>query len=50
MDYLVNGGYVEFADKKIKAYTSYADDAIITLTNKGINLAEGTITDPGVEI
>ncbi|MFR5193215.1 MAG: hypothetical protein ACLTFZ_11620 [Lachnospiraceae bacterium] len=50
VDYLVNGGYVEFVDKKIKAYTSYADDAVIKLTNKGINLAEGTVTDPGVEI
>lgn len=48
--YLVNGGYVEFADKKIKAYTSYANDAVIKLTNKGVNLAEGAIEDPGVEI
>lgn len=50
IDYLVNGGYVEFADKKITAYTTYADDAVIRLTNKGVNLAEGAITDPGVEI
>lgn len=50
IDYLVNGGYVEFADRNVKAYTSYAEDAVIRLTNKGVNLAEGTITDPGVEI
>lgn len=50
IDYLVNGGYVEFTNKKIKAYTSFADDAVIRLTNKGVNLAEGAIEDPGVEI
>lgn len=50
ISYLVNGGYVEFADKKIKAYMAYADDTVIRLTNKGINLAEGTVDDPGVEI
>lgn len=50
IDYLVDGGYVEFADRKIKAYATYADDAVVKLTNRGINLAEGTYTDPGVEI
>lgn len=50
IDYLVNGGYVEFSDRKIKTYSSLADDAVIKLTNKGINLAEGAITDPGVEM
>lgn len=50
IDYLVNGGYIEFTDKKVKAYTIYADDAVVKLTNKGINLAEGTIEDPGVEM
>ena len=48
--YLVNGGYIEFTDKKVKAYTIYADDAVVRLTNKGINLAEGAIEDPGVEM
>lgn len=50
IDYLVKGGYVEFADKRVKAYTIYADDAVVRLTNKGINLAEGMIEDPGVEM
>ena len=50
IDYLVNGGYVEFTDRKIKAYTAYADDTVVRLTNKGVNLAEGAIEDSGVEI
>lgn len=50
VDYLINGGYVEFTDRKIKTYTTLAEDAVIKLTNKGINLAEGAITDPGVEM
>ena len=43
--------YLDYlTDKKVKAYTIYADDAVVRLTNKGINLAEGAIEDPGVEM
>ncbi len=50
IEYLVNGGYVEFTDKKVKSYSVYAEDAVIKLTNKGINLAEGMTEDLGVEM
>lgn len=50
ISYLVDGGYIEFTNKKIKTYTVFAGDAVIRLTNKGVNLAEGAVTDPGVEM
>lgn len=50
VDYLVQGGYVKFTNQKIKALTAFAADAVIKLTNKGVNLAEGALEDPGVEI
>lgn len=50
LDYLIDGGYVEFSDKKFSTFATFAEDAVVRLTNKGVNLAEGAITDPGVEI
>lgn len=50
VDYLVDAGYVEVTDGKIKAYRTYADDAILKLTKDGVDLAEGTIEDPGVDV
>lgn len=50
LDYLEDAGYIEFTEKKVTAYNSYANDAIIKLTKKGIDLAEGTIEDNGVDI
>ena len=50
LDYLEEAGYIEFVDEKVKAYTAYADDAVIKLTKLGVDLAEGTIEDNGVDI
>ena len=49
--YLVDSGYIEFVnDKKTNAYNAYMRDGIIRLTRKGVDLVEGTIEDPGVDI
>lgn len=50
LDYLVSAGYVRFTDKKINSYTAYRNDAVVQLTKEGIDLAEATIEDPGVDI
>lgn len=50
LDYLKSGGYIAFTDDKIKTYAAYANDAVIKLTKKGVDLAEGTIDDAGVDI
>ncbi len=50
LSYLESAGYIEFADKKITAYNAYAKDAVICLTKAGVDLAEGTTEDPGVDI
>lgn len=50
LDYLEDAGYIEFTADKVTAYTAYADDAVIRLTKKGVDLAEGTINEPGVDI
>lgn len=50
LGYLLDAGYIEFTDGKVTAYTAYADDAVIRLTKEGVDLAEGTIEDPGVDI
>lgn len=50
LEYLVEAEYIEFTDKKIKAYAAYREDAIVKLTRRGVDLAEGTIDDPGVDI
>lgn len=50
LDYLVSGEYIRFTDKKINSYTAYRNDAVVQLTKKGIDLVEGTIEDPGVDI
>lgn len=48
--YLQEAGYIEFTKEKITAYNAFANDAVIRLTKKGVDLAEGTIEDNGVEI
>ncbi|GAA6428462.1 hypothetical protein [Dielma fastidiosa] len=48
--YLHDAGYIEFVDKKVNAYTAYGNDALIKMTRKGVDLVEGTIEDPGVDI
>lgn len=50
LDYLKEAGYIEFTDEKITAYAAYANDAVIKLTKKGVDLAECTIEDNGVNI
>lgn len=50
LSYLEDAGYIEFTDERVTAYTAYARDAVIRLTKEGVDLAEGTIEDPGVDI
>lgn len=48
--YLEGGDYITYTDRKVTSYNAYAQDAVIMLTKKGIDLVEGTIDDDGVEI
>ena len=50
LDYLKDAGYIEFTNLKVNAYNAYAKDAVIRLTKEGVDLAEGTIEDPGVDV
>lgn len=50
LDYLKDAGYIEFTDKKVTAYTAYAKDVVVKLTKAGVDLAEGTLEDPGVDV
>lgn len=50
LDYLSSGGYIEFTPQKVTAYTAYRNDAVIALTKKGVDLVEGTIDDPGIDV
>lgn len=50
LDYLEDSGYIEFTNKRVNAYTAYKNDAVIRLTRTGVDLVEGTIDDPGVDI
>ncbi len=50
LDYLVEAGYVAFTDKTVNAYNAYRKDAVIKLTREGVDLVEGTIEDPGVDV
>lgn len=50
LDYLREAEYITFTDKTVTAYTAYRRDAVIKLTKKGVDLAEGTIDDMGVDV
>lgn len=50
LNYLYGAGYIEFTSEKVTAYTAYSEDAVVRLTKKGVDLAEGTIDDPGVDV
>lgn len=50
IDYLVDAGYVEITGEKVSAYRTYKDDAVLKLTKEGVDLAEGTTEDPGVDV
>lgn len=50
LDYLREAGYIQFTQKQVNAYNAYRADAVIKLTKSGVDLVEGTIEDPGVDI
>lgn len=50
LDYLLEAGYISFTDKTVNAYNAYRKDAVIKLTREGVDLVEGTIDDPGVDV
>ena len=50
LNYLHGAGYIEFTSEKVTAYTAYSGDAVVRLTKNGVDLAEGTIDDPGVDV
>ena len=50
LDYLKEAGYICFTDKTVNAYNAYRKDAVIRLTKEGVDLVEGTLEDPGVDI
>nr|WP_032122810.1 hypothetical protein [Clostridium amazonitimonense] len=50
LDYLKEAGYINFVDKTVNAYNVYRKDAVIKLTKKGVDLVEGTLEDPGVDV
>lgn len=50
LDYLKEAGYIIFTSTRVTAYTAYRDDAVIKLTRSGVDLVEGTVEDPGVDI
>ncbi|HWP96424.1 MAG TPA: hypothetical protein VN426_06205 [Syntrophomonadaceae bacterium] len=47
VSYLADKGYIRFTQGCIQGFE---DDDIIELTAKGVDLAEGTISDPGVDM
>lgn len=48
--YLEDGGYITYTDRRATSYTAYAEDTVVKLTKKGIDLVEGTIEDEGIEV
>lgn len=50
LDYLIEAGYVEKADCRVKSYPVYGDEDVIKLTKAGVDLAEGTTEDSGVDV
>nr|WP_270815242.1 hypothetical protein [Hungatella effluvii] len=50
LEYLGSGGYIEFTDRAVNAYNAYRKDAVIKLTKQGVDLVEGTIDEPGVDV
>ena len=50
LSYLQEAGYVTFTDRSVNAYNAYRKDSIIKLTRKGVDLVEGTINDPGIDV
>ncbi len=50
LEYLQEAGYLAFTGRTANAYNAYRKDAVIKLTKKGVDLVEGTIEDPGVDV
>ena len=50
IEYLQEAGYVAFTSRTANAYNAYRKDAVIKLTKEGVDLLEGTIDDPGVDV
>ncbi len=50
VEYLREAGYIDFTDRHANAYNAYRRDSVIKLTRKGVDLLEGTIDDPGVDV
>ena len=50
LEYLREAGYIAFTDKSVNAYSAYRRDAVIKLTKLGVDLAECTIDDAGVDV
>lgn len=48
--YLQEAGYIAFTGHTANAYNAYRRDAVVKLTRKGVDLVEGTIDDPGVDV
>ena len=48
--YLQEAGYIAFTGRTANAYNAYRRDAVVKLTRKGVDLVEGTIDDPGVDV
>jgi len=49
LDYIQSKGYIQFAAKN-NAFITYWQNGPVTLTATGVDLVEGSITDPGVDI
>lgn len=50
LEYLEEAGYIVFTARTANAYNAYRKDAVIKLSRKGVDLLEGTIEDPGVDV
>ena len=50
IEFLHEACYVTFTDRSVNAYNAYRKDSIIKLTRKGVDLVEGTINDPGIDV
>lgn len=50
LEYLKDGGYIDFTGRIANAYRAYRTDSAVKLTKKGVDLYESTIDDPGVDV
>lgn len=50
LDYLKEAGYIAYTDSRVTSWNAYRRDAVIKLTKHGVDLVEGTVSDPGVDV